>query len=186
MSPPRVRRARSFSSARYQTSTGTPYRKRGKKLTSLTPLQRFKKNILKDDSGSGCWNWNGSLTEGGYGYFWYEGRTGKAHRFSWEHYRGRKVPDGRCVLHRCHNPRCVNPKHLYLGTFLQNSIDRDKAERTGNTKLTVEQVLEARIMHSDGCAHCGRKFSIAEIAEKYGVSYWTISMVVYRKSWKYV
>ncbi len=51
-----------------------------------------------------------------------------AHRMAYELYVG-PIPDGMCVLHRCDNPGCVNPEHLWLGTQLENVIDRDKKNR---------------------------------------------------------
>ncbi|MBR8350275.1 HNH endonuclease [Burkholderia cenocepacia] len=89
---------------------------------------------IDDSNGTGCWEWRASMLSSGYGMFYYgvvEGKEkmGKAHKAAWVLLKG-PVPDGQHVLHRCHNRRCCNPAHLYLGTHAQNMKDRDKAGRT--------------------------------------------------------
>lgn len=72
-----------------------------------------------------CWNWKGPLSRSGYGVFAWapKNRTG-AHRYSWQFFHGKKIPEGKMVLHACNNPRCVNPTHLRIGTHLINMMDR--------------------------------------------------------------
>jgi hypothetical protein len=69
---------------------------------------------------SGCWEWMGSTQR--YGHFRYPGGQ-LAHRFSWELENG-PVPEGLHVLHKCDNPSCVNPDHLFLGTHDDNMKDK--------------------------------------------------------------
>ena len=91
-------------------------------------IKRFTKNVDNHDPNS-CWNWIGSM---GYkqgrktrGRFWLNGRNVFAHRASWELYRG-LIPKGKLVLHKCDNDICVNPDHLYLGSYSDNMADRQK------------------------------------------------------------
>jgi hypothetical protein len=89
---------------------------------------------IDDSNGTGCWEWKGSLLQTGYGQFYYgeiggKERQGKAHKAAWILFNG-AVPEGMFVLHRCHNRRCCNPAHLYLGTHMENMKDRDEAGRT--------------------------------------------------------
>lgn len=84
-----------------------------------------------DDNG--CWNWQRQKEKGGYGKFrtafnskWY-----KAHREAYRHFYG-SIPSGLHVLHKCDNPSCVNPSHLFLGTHLDNILDRVRKGRTRN------------------------------------------------------
>ncbi len=74
------------------------------------------------EPNSGCWLWTGSLTSGGYGCCWWDGKQTNAHRFSWLAYRG-EIPSGQLVLHKCDMPSCVNPDHLFLGTAADNMRD---------------------------------------------------------------
>jgi hypothetical protein len=98
-------------------------------MNELT-LQRFWSKVVKT---SECWNWIASKRNKGYGAFVWcsdgEVVQGRAHRFSWEIHNG-KVPDGMCVLHRCDNPACVRPDHLFIGTIADNNRDmRTKGRR---------------------------------------------------------
>ena len=76
-----------------------------------------------------CWPWTGPRFHFGHGAAWVKGRQYRSHRFVWEATRG-PIPDGLCVLHRCDNPPCCNPMHLFLGTKADNSHDRHAKGRT--------------------------------------------------------
>jgi hypothetical protein len=71
--------------------------------------------------GDDCWIWTASLSEG-YGQFYWNGRTGRAHRMAHEVFV-RPIPAGAQVQHKCDRKDCINPKHLYLGTQAQNIAD---------------------------------------------------------------
>lgn len=85
-----------------------------------------------------CWEWQAARTEYGYGVLGYKGRTIRAHRRSWEMAHKRRIPPGRMVLHRCDNPPCVNPAHLFLGTAKDNSIDMTQKGRYGGRFKPLE------------------------------------------------
>lgn len=77
-----------------------------------------------------CWEWNAFKTKKfGYGAFRLNGRMHNAHRISWLLSRG-EIPAGICVLHKCDNPPCVNPAHLFLGTQADNVKDCKAKGRT--------------------------------------------------------
>jgi hypothetical protein len=95
-------------------------------------VERFENKINKTD---GCWLWKVSATKAGYGLFYFDGKLGLAHRFSYEFYNG-PIGEGMSVLHSCDNPFCVNPEHLFLGSLKDNTQDMLKKKRFPNQNKT--------------------------------------------------
>jgi hypothetical protein len=124
---------------------------------------------------NGCWIWTGSRTRAGYG------RIGQvyAHRRAWELTRG-TIVDGEWVLHRCDNPPCVNPDHLFLGTQLDNMRDAAQKERVSGQRLTAAQVLEMRALWAaGGLRRC-------DIADRFGVTRTQVTNILDRKQWAFI
>jgi hypothetical protein len=89
--------------------------------------ERFWKQVQISD---GCWEWTGSRRNRfGYGCFNVAGGKVLAHRMAWK-IRNGAIPNRLCVLHRCDNPPCVNPDHLFLGTRGDNAHDMEAKERS--------------------------------------------------------
>jgi hypothetical protein len=95
----------------------------------MTTLQRLMQRI-KAQSERGCWEWNGTRNNRGYGEISVDHLKELAHRVSWELHFG-PIPEGLCVLHRCDNPPCINPFHLFLGNLKDNIRDMFGKERNG-------------------------------------------------------
>lgn len=89
---------------------------------------RFWAKVRKTDAG--CWEWSGATSHGGYGVFRLNRKNIGAHRISYEHSYG-SIPSGLYVCHRCDNPPCVNPEHLYLGTPSENAREMRSKGRYG-------------------------------------------------------
>lgn len=146
---------------------------------------RFWKKVAKG-SGDSCWNWTGSLVRR-YGAFQVNGCLRKAHRISWEIHFG-KVPDGLWVLHKCDNPICVRPDHLFVGTNQDNVDDRQakgrnnppKGEDHTHAKLTEKDVLEIRRLYANG------GISYAKLAKRFGICPMQACDIVHRKGWKHI
>jgi hypothetical protein len=92
----------------------------GRHAPTCTPERRFDQRFSKQPNG--CWEWTAGRNEWNYGVFPIRGRNVYAHRFAYTRWVG-PIPEGQKVLHRCDNPPCVNPAHLFLGTQQANVDD---------------------------------------------------------------
>lgn len=113
-----------------------------------------------------CWVWTANAIPKGYGLF---GRNRYAHRYSWEIHFG-PVPGKLWVLHKCDNPSCVRPTHLFLGTARDNYADmRTKGRRP--LLLDPEAVLAIATLYNRGA-------SVAYLARSFDVSWTTAKRVI--------
>jgi len=128
-----------------------------------------------------CWEWTGARSSSGYGNLTYYGKYLKANRVAFELFNKCEIPFGLFVLHTCDNPSCCNPKHLFLGTQMDNIKDMISKKRdhflTG-LKLTSKEVLEIRSRYKVGGV------SQSALAKEFKVSHSNISFIIHRKTWK--
>jgi hypothetical protein len=135
------------------------------------------------DPISGCWNWKRAINKNGYGLVHY-GKCRTAHRVAYELFIG-EIPKGAQVLHKCDNPRCINPEHLFLGSHQDNMNDcllkdrKSKGIARYNHILDEEKVRTIRNLSAMG-------LNAGEIGEQLGVKKITVWMVICRRNWKWV
>lgn len=135
---------------------------------------------------NGCIEWSGSKNDKGYGEIRGSNRMKKryVHRLAFELFVHPLVDDVQ-VLHECDNPPCLNPAHLFLGSNLDNVLDKiskgrqPRGENHGQSKLSDEQVIQARLMREKG-------MSYKKIADKLGVWPMTIWNIVKRIHWAHI
>lgn len=132
-----------------------------------------------------CWNWRGGKDDGGYGNFNFEGLISKAPRIAFLSRFGR-LPVNAC--HRCDNPSCCNPDHIFDGSHADNMHDMtikgrfksDRGENHGGAVLTDAKVIAMREDYKTG------QFSMNTLAVTYGCSFGTVQRVISRKNWKHL
>lgn len=140
------------------------------------------------DRTSDCWVWTGDLDPNGYGRVRWQRKHIRAHRLAWAWTNG-PIPAGLFVLHRCDNPPCVRPDHLFVGTNADNMRDMVAKGRFGdralrgstspNAKLTEALVAELRARRAAG-------ESLPSLARLTGVSAAAISNAVRGVTWAHV
>jgi HNH endonuclease len=124
-----------------------------------------------------CWPWKGPCDRAGYGFIFYDDRSHKAHRLAWEIDRKRKA--GRWFIrHRCDNPPCCNPRHLFRGTTGQNMSEASKRGRVAS-KLTKEAVRLIRSSPKNLSTH-------TRLAKRFGVTPMCIYLAATGHTWKHV
>ena len=150
-----------------------------------TPTATFWYYVEKK-SVDECWLWKGALQSRGYGIFTSQGQREYAHRFSFMLHHHRLIPEGLYVCHHCDNKKCVNPKHLFLGTPQDNSNDMVAKERQSRgsqkprAKLTEIDVLEMRRLYHTG------SFTYEQLSQLFGVSNSHAWSCVNRRFWKHI
>ena len=150
------------------------------------PLEdRFWKKVLKTET---CWLWRGAVRwPGGYGILGLPGEKGgsiSTHRFSYQLHFG-AIPLGVLVYHYCDNPPCVRPSHLFLGSAMDNMVDKVLkgraafGTRNGNTNLTEDEVRAIRQRRREG-------EPLKSIAGDYAISVAAVSKIALRRNWIYL
>lgn len=122
-----------------------------------------------------CWEWQAGEDRQGYGCFSVYYESWRVHRVAWVLTYG-PIPEGLCVCHKCDNPGCCNPYHLFLGTNRDNILDSARKGRQA-LKLTKDDILTIRELYATG------EWTQQALAEEFGVHHATISRIAARERW---
>jgi len=129
---------------------------------------RFMSKVQKMPNG--CLEWQSVIHRDGYGKFYNEGRQSSAHRVSYELFVD-PIPNGKWVLHKCDNRKCVEPAHLFLGDMILNIRDMDQKGRRGTkSALTEMQANAIRALLLTGRSQ-------QSIADEFGVHQTAVSRI---------
>jgi hypothetical protein len=168
----------------------------------IEPYDRQRFQALVDTrSDSECHEWKGGTNKKGYGQFRVNGRTHISSRIAYIIYFG-DIPDGLFVLHKCDNPPCCNPDHLFLGTQVDNMADMiqrgrqfhtsgprtwiygkpenvARGERHGRAMLREDEVREIRALREKGWYY-------VDLAERFNVSVTATRKIVHKETWTHI
>jgi hypothetical protein len=150
----------------------------------MRALAWFEARVEKDEA-TGCWNWKLARDRDGYGLYGRKtGGSGRAHRGAWEAVSG-PIAKGLSACHRCDNPSCINPAHLFLGTQADNIRDKVEKGRTakgssnGAAKFSEHDVSIIKMLLELGVRQC-------RLVSLYGVSRSIICDISRGRRWVYV
>lgn len=132
--PSKAERTKYCSMACYNASRSVPVEYR---------FWKFVDRLGDDD----CWLWRGSI-QGKYGSIRIEGKSAGAHRVSYQLHKG-EIPEGLVVMHSCDVPLCVNPNHLSVGTYSDNTQDmlrKGRALKSADTRARISRGLQGRLV----------------------------------------
>lgn len=147
-----------------------------------------KRFLSKIKPNGDCLEWQGYCLKkrwSNYGIITMNRKQYRVHRFSWLISHGH-IPKDSCVLHKCDNQRCVNPDHLFLGSLIDNNLDRDKKGRNKivyGSKNGLSKLDEISVKYIK--SQIGIK-SFAELGRRFNVKWQTIQTIAKGRTWKSV
>jgi hypothetical protein len=125
--------------------------------------ERFE-NLYMHNHDNGCWEWLGGKNNIGYGMFRQGTKMRTAHRVSYELFNNTVIPKYMCVCHKCDNPKCVNPDHLWLGSHKDNSHDMINK---GRAKFIGNNYRKGMKNPTATCKYCGITQGTNQIAKNH-------------------
>lgn len=159
-------------------------------LTVPQQIDAFWKKVKKGADNE-CWMWLGATcgSNSKYGHALFGGTLKKAHRIAYEITFG-EIPKGMLACHKCDNSLCVNPNHIFIGTYRDNILDMIKkgrqvkatmrGEESPRCKITEAQVIKAKFLRRT------QGLMYKEIAKATGISRTNVSSILEGRSWRHV
>lgn len=145
-------------------------------VSKINDIDNILKRVNKDGPG-GCWIWLGRKCKAGYGYLTISRKRWRVHRIVYSLVKG-EIATGMLVCHKCDNRICCNPDHMFIGTDRDNAIDCLKKNRSGRTKLKIEQVEEIKYKAQYGIPY-------KQLSVEFGVSCVQIKRIVKGHAWTF-
>jgi hypothetical protein len=160
-----------------------------KGVSQMITSDELKRRLLTRiaiDPVSGCWNWTASKDLHGYGHLNAGGKIRRAHRASYEVHRG-PIQPGMQVCHRCDNRLCINPAHLFQGTWRDNMLDKLAKGRQSRNKMLGETNPHSKLS-ADSIRAIRSAVGVKQkdLAEKYGVARAHISLIRSGRRWGHI
>lgn len=155
-------------------------------LNDLKSIWSTKYTIQDCGYKTPCWVWKQSKTDKGYARCVFRRRVYTGGRLPWMIFNG-EIPKGQCACHKCDNPSCVNPDHIFLGTKADNNRDCKSKKRNnfgsknGQSILTEESVRKIKINLKSKSP-----LSLAALGKRFGVHHATIFDIKMEKTWTHV
>ena len=179
----RISYSRGLCKACYERHRRTGFLAHNSLKPKPTALARYESKVDRSGGVNACHPWTAATDESGYGYFRFDGKMHKAHRWRFKQIFG-PLSASEEVRHTCDNPPCQNPRHWLRGSHRDNMQDMirrgrcpDRAgERNGRAKLSDDQVLAIRSSSESRRA----------LTRQYGVSRNLIAMIQRREIWKHL
>lgn len=162
------------------------YGKPIKTIRDVSELGRFNSKI-KINLENGCYEWTDKLCVWGYGMFRLKNsKQVKAHRYAYSYVHG-EIPSSKVICHHCDNPKCVNIDHLFIGTILDNNLDKIKKKRDNVPKGenhfravgTIELVTKVKKLLKE-------INSAIKVAKQLNVAVHFVENIKYERTWKHV
>jgi hypothetical protein len=159
--------------------------------TEIVKVTHFKGSLKdriifwsKKDDKTGCWNWQGARNSDGYGNTTIDNKSVGAHRAAYMAFKG-EIPKGMSICHKCDNPACCNPDHLFLGTHTDNIRDMHvkgranicHGEKCGQSKISRKDAVSIYVSQFLG-------IPTKELSKKYGIVRDYVRYIQRKKSWK--
>lgn len=153
-------------------------------LNDLKSIWSTKYTVKDCGYKTACWVWNQSKTKKGYARCVFRRKVYTGGRLPWMIFKG-EIPHGMCACHKCDNPACVNPNHVFLGTKADNNRDCKRKKRNNIGSKNGQSILvESDVKKIKSILKSNQ--SDSEIASMFGVHRLTIWDIRKKRTWRHV